>query len=81
MHSCHSWSRSVTILLLTNRDLFLSVGFRRSNWGERRTRWPRETRNDRIAWPHRAPRIYSKAGVPHIKVIGRQLWMRAMSGL
>lgn len=63
MCACHRWSRvlSVTTLHLTNRDLCLYVGSRRPNWGERRTRWPRETWNNRIAWPNRAPGIYSKA--------------------
>lgn len=63
MRACHIGSQmlSVTTLHLTNRDLCRSLGSRWPNWGERRTRWPRETRNDRIAWPDRAPGIYSKA--------------------
>lgn len=59
--------------LLTNRDLCRSVGSRRPNWGERRTRWPRETRSNRIARPYRAPGIYSKARGWGIKVVSRPL--------
>lgn len=72
MCACHFWSRmlSMAAVRLTNRDLCRSLGSRWPNWGERRTRWPRETRSDRIAWPHRAPGIYSKArglGAPAVR--------------
>lgn len=68
---------SVTTLCLTNRDLCRSLGSRWPNWGERRTRWPRETRSDRIAWPYWAPGIYSKARGLGIQVVRRQLQARA----
>lgn len=64
-------------LLWTNRNLCRSVGSRRPDRGERRARWPRETRSNRTAWPHRAPGIYSKARGPGVEVVGRQLWARA----
>ena len=79
MCACHFWSQvlSMMTLCLTNRDLCRSLGSRWPNWGERRTRWPRETRSDRIAWPNRAPGIYSKARGLGVQAICRQRQARA----